>query len=79
MTEFPERFDLSELETLLPIFIFLLHFFDGDDFVGFGVDCFEDCTEGTVSQHFYDLIFLHLTNNYFSELNTQHRHVACNY
>lgn len=61
--DFSEGFDLAEVETLIPVVVLVLDFFDGDDFVGFVVDCLVDCTEGAVTQNFYYPILLHSLSN----------------
>ena len=61
MAKFSQRFDLPKLQTFLPVLVLLLHLLYGDDFAGFGVYCFEDRAECAVTQHFYYLVFLHLT------------------
>lgn len=43
----------------MPVAVFLFHLFDGDYFVGLGVDCLVDGSEGSVSEDGYYLIFLH--------------------
>jgi len=62
VVEFAQRFDFPELQTLLPVLVFLLHLFYGHDLVGFGVDCFEDSAECSVAQHLHDLVLFHCVN-----------------
>ena len=59
MVEFSERFDLSQLDAFIPASVFLLHFFDGDYLASFDIGGLVDCPEGTISQCFYRLVFLH--------------------
>jgi hypothetical protein len=58
--QLPERLDLSELDALIPVMIFLLHFFDGDDLVLLYVDGFEHGPERAVADRLSDLVLLHI-------------------
>jgi hypothetical protein len=63
MIQFSEGFDLSQFDALVPIGIFLFHFFDGYHFASLGVRRFVDSAKCTVSKRLYRLIFLHCTFN----------------
>lgn len=64
MVEFSKRFDLSKFDAFVPIGVFLLHLFDGDDFARFDVRGLVNCPESSIAQSFYRFIFLHLISNY---------------
>jgi hypothetical protein len=59
MVEFPQGFDLPQLEALLPVLVLALHLLDRHHFVGLVVDCLEDSSKGSISQDAYYFIFLH--------------------
>lgn len=59
VTEFAQGFYLSEFQAFLPTTVFLLHFFYGNNFLSLGVESLVDSSEGSVSQYFNYVIFLH--------------------
>ncbi len=49
MIEFSKGFNLSELNTLIPIIIFLFHFFDGNNLISFSIHSFIYSTKSTIT------------------------------
>ena len=60
--QFPQRFNLSQLEAFVDVLVLLLHFFDGDD-LSIWTEGFEDDPKGAVPNRSSDLILLH--NNFY--------------
>lgn len=59
MGQLAQRFDFSELEAFLPTTVLLLHLFDSHNLVCLSVEGLEYSPEGSVSQYFNYVIFLH--------------------
>lgn len=60
MIKFPQRFNLSQLDTLIPICIFLFHFFNCYYLSCSYIGSLVHGTECSIPQSFYCLVFLHL-------------------
>jgi len=67
MIEFFERFDLPQLDALVPAFELFLHGFDGNDFTGLHVDGLVHAPKGSVADGLDDFVFVHfnLYNCYY--------------
>ena len=50
MMQLPQRLDLPQLQTIVPVAVFLLHLLYGDDFVVMEVHCLEHSTKRTVTE-----------------------------
>ena len=60
MGQFSQGFTFSKFDALVPTAVFLLHLLNCDYLASLNVLCFVDCYEGTVSEGFYGLVFLHV-------------------